>query len=152
MRRRYLQIATGLLACVPTATGLLALTGLDDPLYRALHLPCDATLDSNLRFYGGVWLGLGLAAFWLVPRIERETTLFRFLWLMIFLGGLGRLISLLLVGMPFPPFIGFTALELLGAPLFVWWQRRVAGTPLSLRPPGETPGHAPAHPCTGARR
>jgi len=126
MQRRPLQIATAILACVPTLTGLLALTGLDDPLYRALALPRDATLDSNLRFYGGVWLGLGLAAFWLLPRIERETTLFRCLWLMILIGGLGRLLSLAATGMPFPPFIGFTALEVLGAPLFVWWQSRVA--------------------------
>jgi len=126
MRKRPLQIATAILACVPTLTGLLAMTGLDDPLYRALQLPPDATLDSNLRFYGGVWLGVGLAAFWLLPRIERETTLFRCLWLMIFLGGAGRLLSLALAGMPFPPFVGFTALEVLGAPLFVWWQARVA--------------------------
>jgi hypothetical protein len=126
MNKRPLQIATAILACVPTLTGLLAMGGIDDPLYRALALPPDATLDSNLRFYGGVWLGLGLAAFWLIPRIERETVLFRCLWLMIFLGGLGRLLSLALAGMPFPPFIGFTALEVLAAPLFVWWQARVA--------------------------
>jgi hypothetical protein len=28
------------------------------------------------------------------------------------------------LGLPFAPFIGFTALEVLGAPLFVWWQYR----------------------------
>jgi len=126
MSRRQLQIATATLACVPTMTGLLAMTGLDDPLYRALQLPRDATLDSNLRFYAGVWLGLGMAAFWLLRRIERETVLFRFLWLMIFLGGTGRLLSLASTGMPLPPFLGFTALEVLGAPLFIWWQARVA--------------------------
>ncbi|RUT35823.1 DUF4345 domain-containing protein [Paenibacillus zeisoli] len=126
MNRRLLQIATAVLACVPTATGLLAMTGLDDPLYNTLHLPRDASLDSNLRFYAGVWLGLGAAAFWLLPRIERETVLFRFLWLMIFIGGIGRLISLALAGMPLPPYIGFTILEVIGAPLFIWWQSRVA--------------------------
>jgi len=135
MRKRPLQIATAILACVPTLTGLLAMTGLDDPLYRALQLPPDATLDSNLRFYGGVWLGVGLAAVWLLPRIERETTLFRCLWLMIFLGGTGRLLSLALTGMPFPPFVGFTALEVLGAPLFVWWQARVAQAAAVAAPP-----------------
>ena len=44
---------------------------------------------------------------------------------MIFIGG-ARLLSLLLAGMPFPPFIGFTVLEMVGAPLFVWWQGNVA--------------------------
>jgi len=126
MNKRNLQIATAILALVPIITGLIGLTGLNDPLYAALNLPRDATLDSNLRFYSGVWLGVGLAAAWIVPRIERETTLFRALWLMIFLGGLGRLLSLAITGMPFAPFAGFTALEILRAPFFVWWQGRVA--------------------------
>ncbi|OLL28017.1 hypothetical protein BTH42_29725 [Burkholderia sp. SRS-W-2-2016] len=121
-----LQVATAILAVVPTVSGLVAMTGVGDPLYAQLALPHDATLDSNLRFYAGVWLGLGLAAFWVVPRIERETALFRALWLMIFIGGIGRLLSLFALGLPFLPFVGFTALEIVGAPLFVWWQHRVA--------------------------
>lgn len=126
MSRRKLQVATGILALVPTLTGLLGMLGLSDPVYANLGLPHDATLDSQLRFYSGVWLGLGLAAFWLLPRIEFETTLFRVLWLMIFIGGVGRLVSLALTGMPFPPFIGFTVLEVIGAPLFVMWQSKIA--------------------------
>ena len=125
MTRRPLQIAMLVLGAVPVLTGLIGLMGLDDPLYARLHLTPDATLDSNLRFFSGVWLGLGLAAWWLVPRIERETALFRALWLMIFLGGVGRVISMLSAGLPLLPFAGFAALELLGAPLLVWWQSRV---------------------------
>jgi hypothetical protein len=45
---------------------------------------------------------------------------------MIFIGGIGRLISMLLVALPPAPFIGFTALEIFGAPLFVLWQARLA--------------------------
>lgn len=126
MSKRNLQIAMAILGTVPVLTGLIGWMGLSDPLYTRLNLPPDATLDSNLRFYSGVWLGVGLAAWWLVPRIDRETALFRTLWLMIFLGGVGRLISLASAGLPFTPFVGFTALEIVGAPLFVWWQHRVA--------------------------
>lgn len=126
MNKRNLQIATGILAAVPVITGMLGFMGLSDPLYSALNLPHDATLDSNLRFYAGVWIGVGLAAFWLLPRIESETTLFRALWLMIFIGGLGRLLSLILSGVPFLPFVGFTVLEIVGAPFFVWWQSKIA--------------------------
>lgn len=70
-------------------------------------------------------LGLGLASWWLVPRITEQTVLFRFLWLMIFLVDIGRLISMASVGLPLTPFIAFTALEILGAPLFVYWQQQV---------------------------
>jgi Domain of unknown function (DUF4345) len=126
MSERALQITTGILAAVPVLTGALGMMGLDDPLYAGTQLPRDATLDSNLRFFGGVWCGLGLTAFWLIPGIARQTVLFRALWLMIFIGGLGRLTSLLLLGTPFLPFVGFTLLEIVGAPLFVWWQAKVA--------------------------
>lgn len=125
MTKKPLQWATAVLALVPTLTGAIGLLGLDDPLYAAAHLTRDATLDSNLRFYSGVWLGLGIAAFSVIPRIERNGVLFRALWGMILLGGVGRLISLAAVGLPFPPFVGFTVLEVVGAPLFVLWQRRL---------------------------
>jgi hypothetical protein len=121
-----LQVATALLGAVSVITGVVGMMGLSDPLYAALNLPQDATLDSNMRFFGGVWLGLGVCVWWLVPRIETQTTLFRAAWLMIALGGLGRLLSMLMVGLPMTPFVAFTALEIVGAPLFIWWQRQVA--------------------------
>jgi hypothetical protein len=126
MNKRPLQIVSALMGAVPVITGIVQMMGIHDPLYASLQLPEDAMLDSNMRFLAGVWLGLGLASWWLVPRIAQETMLFRFLWLMIFLGGIGRLVSMASVGMPLTPFIGFTALEVLGAPLFVYWQHRVA--------------------------
>jgi hypothetical protein len=125
MNKRPLQVVSTLMGLVPVGTGLVQLMGIHDPLYASLNLPADATLDSNMRFLAGVWLGLGLASLWLVPRITQETVLFRFLWLMIFLGGVGRLVSMASVGLPLAPFVAFTALEVLGAPLFVYWQHRV---------------------------
>jgi uncharacterized protein DUF4345 len=65
-------------------------------------LPPSPILDSNLRFFGGIWLGLGLAMLWLVPSIAQQGVLFRAL------------------------------LELVGSPLFIYWQYRIAqslGTP-----------------------
>lgn len=126
MSKRLLQIVSALLAMVPIVTGLITMLGVHDPLYASADIPALPVLDSNLRFFGGAWLGLGLAMLWLVPRIESQTVLFRAIWGAIFLGGVGRLLSIMLVGSPPIPFVGFTALELIGAPLFVYWQNLVA--------------------------
>lgn len=122
---RLLQGLTGVLALIPILTGAITMMGVHDPLYAALDLPGNPLLDSNLRFLGGVWLGLGLAAFWMVPRLHAQTVLFRVVWGAIFIGGLGRLLSMLVVGSPPAPFIAFTVLEIVGAPLFVGWHARV---------------------------
>jgi hypothetical protein len=71
MSRLLLQICTGLLALIPIATGIISMQGVKDPLYRPLGLPAEPVLDSNLRFFGGVWLGIGLALLWLVPSVDR---------------------------------------------------------------------------------
>jgi Domain of unknown function (DUF4345) len=126
MSKRALQIAMIILGAIPVITGILTMFGVDDPLYASAGLPRDALLDSNLRFFGGVWFGLGLAAWWLIPAIETRGTVFRILWGMIFLGGVGRALSMIFLGLPPAPFIGFTLLELVAAPLIVLWQYRVA--------------------------
>ena len=45
---------------------------------------------------------------------------------MILVGGIGRVLGMIFYCLPPAPFIAVTALELLGAPLFVLWQHRVA--------------------------
>lgn len=125
MNKRPLQIAMCTLGVVPVVTGGLTMLGLSDPIYSSSGIPANALLDSNLRFFGGLWLVLGLAVYWLVPRIEKETALFRALWLMIFVGGIGRLLSMVFLGLPPLPFVGFTVLEIVGAPAFIVWQSRL---------------------------
>jgi hypothetical protein len=129
MSLRALQVSSGLLGMIPVATGVLTMLGLADPIYADAGLPPSALLDSNLRFLGGLWLVVGLALFWLIPRMAQQTALFRVLWLMIFTGGVGRLLSMAVVGPPPWPFIAFTLLEIVGAPLFIAWQARLAKAP-----------------------
>jgi hypothetical protein len=126
MNKRGLQIAMALLGAIPVLTGIIAMFGLSDPLYASAGIPSNATLDSNLRFFGGIWLGVGLSLYLLIPNIEKQTLLFRVLWGMIFLGGIGRLASMLFLALPPLPFIGFIVLEIVGAPFFIWWQARLA--------------------------
>lgn len=132
MSKRALQITTGILGLIPLITGATGLMGLDDPVFAALQLPRDSLLDSELRFFSGLWLGLGLTLLWLVPRIDTQTAVYRILWGMIFLGGIGRLLSMAFVGLPPAPFIAFTALEIIGAPLFVLWQNRVRASLITI--------------------
>jgi hypothetical protein len=126
MNKRPLQITTAVLGLIPLATGMISMLGIDDPVYASVGLPRNPLLDSNLRFFGGLWAGVGVAMLWLVPSIERQGVLFRSIWGAIFLGGVGRLLSMISVGAPPVQFVGFTALEIVGAPLFVYWQHRVA--------------------------
>lgn len=125
MKRRALQVSTAILGAIPVGSGLLGLLGLRDPLYVHYGVVPNVVLDSNLRFLSGFWLGAGGAIYWVIPQIERQGALFRALWGMIFLGGVGRVLSLLDAGAPPPPLLGALALELLGPPLFIAWQRRV---------------------------
>jgi hypothetical protein len=126
MSKRGLQILNGVLAAIPVVTGIVGMSGVSDPLYASPPLPQSILLDSNLRFLSGVWLGLGIAMYWTLPDIDKKRALFRALWGMIFVGGIGRLISMLVLTLPPAPFIGFTALEIVGAPIMVFWQARLA--------------------------
>jgi hypothetical protein len=123
--RRALQWVMGVLALIPVATGLIGMLGLRDPLYVAFGVVPNIPLDSNIRFFSGVWLGLGITIFAILRNIERHGIVFRAIWGMIFIGGLGRLVSLFDAGVPPAPFIAFIALELVGAPLMVWWHSRL---------------------------
>src|SRR5919106_3581304 len=126
MNKRPLQVVTAALGLIPVVTGAVAMLGVDDPLYTSIGLPRSSLLDSNLRFFAGVWLGLGIALLWVVPSIERQGTVFRVVWGAVFLGGVGRLLSLASLGARPASFIGFTILEIVGAPAFVYWQHRLA--------------------------
>lgn len=127
MSQRILQIATLLIGGLTVALAAMSLLmGGKSPVYGSASIPQIPTLDSNLRFFGGIGLGLGLILLYTVPGIEEKSTLFRAAWLCAFLGGLGRLISIPIVGAPATPIVAFAVIEVLGAPVFVTWQKRLA--------------------------
>jgi RsiW-degrading membrane proteinase PrsW (M82 family) len=81
-------------------------------------------LESNFRFYNGLWLDIGIVLLWLIPRVEREKTTLRVIAVCFFCGGIGRLISLLFCGIPSPIDLVYVIIEL-GFPLLTLWQKRI---------------------------
>jgi hypothetical protein len=127
MNRRALQVVNGLVGLATVGLGTTQLLfGVNNPLYAAAHLPQFSILDSNLRFFGGMGLGLGLVLLWILPSIEKQTALFRAVWICALLGGIGRVISVAAVGSPSRLLVAFTLLEVIGAPVLIYWQHQLA--------------------------
>lgn len=120
--RSYLQRAVAIAALVPVAAGLFgvlwgsALTG-DRTSISA---------DSHFRYLSGLLLGIGLLFWSTLPGIERKNSLFRHLCLVVVLGGLARLLGLVLTGVPSFAMIGGLVMELGVTPALFLWQMRVA--------------------------
>ncbi len=126
MSRTLLQITNALLALLTLIlAGASLLYGAASPVYPD-GIPMVSELDSNLRFMGGVGVGLALALLWLIPSIEKHTLLYRVIWLCALLGGIGRLASSVIAGLPATPMIVFAAIEVPGVPLLIYWQYKVA--------------------------
>lgn len=91
-----------------------------------MQLPREPFLDTNLRFYSGLWLGVGVAILATVRRFENHLAMYRLIWAMIFVGGVGRMMSLLTIGTPPFPIVGLMILELWGAPFLAYCQMRMS--------------------------
>ena len=121
--RRALQIVLLVLSLIPLAFGILGLAFGAGRISGGAAVT--AELDSQFRYLSGWYFSLAMLCWWIAPRIERETTVFRIVCAAVFLGGIGRLVSLSAVGQPPAMMLGALALEL-GVPLLVVWQAQVA--------------------------
>ena len=123
--RRLLQIVVIVLGLVPILAGAsgavfgTAMAGLPVP-------DAPVGLDSHLRYLSGLLLAIGLGFWSTVPRIERHAARFRLLTAIVVFGGLGRLVGVIVAGVPPPPMLFGLAMELVVTPLLCWWQYRIA--------------------------
>jgi hypothetical protein len=122
--RRALQAAIAVLACIPVTVGLMGVIQGPGEVMPGNGWPVN--LDSHYRFLSGIFLAIGLAFWWCAAAIERRTAAFRLLCLLIFTGGLGRGLSLVLAGPPSTPHLVGLGFELVLVPVLAWWQGRVA--------------------------
>jgi hypothetical protein len=106
----------------------LGISWLQGPLF---FFPSDGdvpnALDKQFRYLAGVYAGAVTGAlWWAIPRIEQRIVAVRIAAGAVFLGGIGRCISMVAVGPPGDPtMIGGLVLELGVVPLLVAWQRRI---------------------------
>ncbi|KQO70482.1 hypothetical protein ASG60_18170 [Methylobacterium sp. Leaf469] len=122
--RQALQRVVAAVALVPVVSGLYGvLFGLSSGGGLV-----DVSADSHYRYLSGLHMGIGIL-FWIcVPGIEAKAGLFRFLTLVVALGGLARLLGLALTGLPSLTMMAALAVELVVTPLLCLWQARVAGS------------------------
>ena len=123
--RRALQLVVALGCLVPILGGAAGVAEGPEML-RGIDGNVPADLDSHYRYLSGLLLAAGIALASCVAGIERKTARFRLLALLVFVGGLGRLLSLTLAGTPSGPHLAGLAMELAGLPLLVLWQARIA--------------------------
>lgn len=120
--KRGLQITMAVLSLIPLLSGL---TG----LWRgaARHVPADQitpALDNFIRFQSGIYLVIFMLVWWLIPNVEKHTSVFRIAILAIFIGGIGRAISYITIGPPPSMMVGAMVLEF-SVPLLVLWQAKL---------------------------
>lgn len=114
--RKALQVLVTL--CGITAIFISLLHIVLGPTAIPGSVPVNATMDSEDRFYASLLTAYGVALLWCVTGIEKKSMLVYFLAGAFFLGGLARLVSIALVGLPHPFFIAMTAIEM-GLPVIV---------------------------------
>jgi len=125
MERRLLQIAVAIGCVVPLLAGGTGIVQ-GPAMLHGIGSAVPADLDSHFRYLSGLLLAIGLGFASCIPGIERKTGRFRLLALLVFIGGLGRLVSLLSGAAPGPGHLFGLAMELGAVPLLVLWQARVA--------------------------
>jgi hypothetical protein len=118
----FLQIAVAVCSLVPIAAGGAGML-LGPALVAGVG---EQDLDSHFRYLSGLLLGIGIAYASGVPGIERRRGRFLLLGGIVFVGGIGRLWSLLSIGTPSAIMLFALAMELVVTPLLTLWQLRVA--------------------------
>jgi hypothetical protein len=122
--KRGLQVTITIFSLLPLLVGVIGIV-----LGTARWLPTEmitADFDSHYRYIAGYYVSLGLLGLWVAPRIEQHTGLLRIICASILLGGLGRLVSMVQVGLPGPMAIVFTMFELCFPLLLLLWQAKVS--------------------------
>ena len=121
-RKRSLQILLGMLSLIPLVFGLRNMI-----MGVGVFLPAEQitpALDSQWRFQSAYYLSLAFIVWSIIPKIASYTTIFRILIMTLFVGGLARLYSYLVVGEP-PQVMFYGMILELCLPGLIFWQAKI---------------------------
>lgn len=130
---RAFQVLLVLLALFVVSAGAV------DALFGTAPLPGDTSVspevDSNYRFFCAVFLAVGLLLLWVVPDPLERTRGLALWWVSgtVFLGGLGRILSLIVAGTPAPLLFFLLSMELMAPPVLVFWHRALTRAAVTAR-------------------
>ena len=123
IEKRLLQVVLLLVLLVPLSGSLDGIAKGPPWLDHGAH---GRDLDSHFRYLSGLLLAMTLLFASCVPAIERKGARMRMLAVLPIIGGLSRLLSLVVIGPPRTTHIVALCIELGVVPLLVLWQARVA--------------------------
>jgi hypothetical protein len=86
------------------------------------------TMAGEDRFFAGLLLCYGIALLWCARDVQHKRVYVDVLAAAFFVGGIGRLIAILIDGTPNPFYLAMLVLELALPPLMILIARRVAST------------------------
>ena len=133
LEKRVLQVVLAIVSLIPLAAGFSGVW-MGPQFYQ---LAASAAADSHMRYLSGLLLGIGFVVWWIIPRVEKPSEAFATITAIVFVGGLSRLWSLILVGAPHGSMTAALFVELGLTPALYLWHRRIVrlaarkATPLS---------------------
>lgn len=122
LMKRLFQLTLIMLSFIPLFFAARGLIG-GAELANA-GLPFTNGIDNQLRYQSAFYLSLAFLLWWVIQDLHTRGTVLRILVLAIFLGGLARVYSYVVVGPPPPLAVAGVLLEL-GAPILVIWHRYI---------------------------
>lgn len=119
---KLLTVVIYVLAATAIVTGLLSVIGGPSAVFGGA--PAVPSSDSQYRYANMIWLGAGVILAWSARKPAARALVTRTVLVVAAVAGLGRLISLIVVGVPAPFYLVTMGLELIVTPLIIWWHSR----------------------------
>lgn len=111
------------LGAVVTATGL---EGMSLLFGTAVEAGANPTLDSNVRFLGANFLGMGIVIVWILGDLESRLSPLKIVFATILIGGISRAVSSALYGSPAAMATLLMCVEFAVPVIGMWMASRVA--------------------------